>query len=235
MVSHVSAAVLHGLDHWAIPLDRVHLTRDRHSGGHSGRLLHLHTAPLNAMEIVEVGGVAVTTVARTIVDLARSVPFEHGVVVADAALHSRFTDPDGLVTALERARRWPGNRKARRVVAFADGRSESPGESRSRVAMHRAGLPAPTLQWDVYDRHGRWLARVDFGWPELGTVGEFDGEVKYGPLLRPGQDPGQVVFEEKIREDAVRDQELRVARWIWRELASFDAVAARLRGAFGAA
>ena len=34
--------------------------------------------------------------------------------------------------------------------------------------------------------------------------GEFDGRVKYGRLLKPGQDPGEVVFAEKRREDLIR-------------------------------
>jgi hypothetical protein len=73
---------------------------------------------------------------------------------------------------------------------------------------------------------------VDFGWPGLRTVGEFDGRVKYVRLLRPGQDPGDVVFEEKRREDDLRDAGLQVVRWGWDDLGDFDLVAARLRRAF---
>jgi hypothetical protein len=87
--------------------------------------------------------------------------------------------------ALDRARGCPGVPVARRVVAFADGRSESVGESRSRVAIAAAGLPPPELQWSMRLDHG--MAYTDFAWPELRTVGEFDGRVKYGRLLRPGQ------------------------------------------------
>ena len=70
------------------------------------------------------------------------------------------------------------------------------------MALHLAGLPAPVLQWEVCSPCGAVVARVDFGWPELRTVGEFDGRVKYGRLLRPGQDPGDAVFEEKRRGSA---------------------------------
>ena len=45
----------------------------------------------------------------------------------------------------------------------------------------------PVLQYEVYDESGRLLARNDFGWAEYGTLGEFDGRIKYGRLLRPGQ------------------------------------------------
>jgi len=232
VVSHVSAAVLHGLPIWATPLDRVQVTRSRRSGGRLAAALHVHAAPLDPDEVVVIGDVGVTSLARTVVDLARTLPFEQAVVIADAALYRRLVTRASLEQALARSVRRPGNPAARRVIAFADGRSESVGESRSRVAVHRAGLPAPVLQWEVRSGTGRVLGRVDFGWPELRTVGEFDGRVKYGRLLRPGQDPGDAVFEEKRREDALRDEDLRVTRWTWHDLDSFAPVAQRLRHAF---
>jgi hypothetical protein len=59
--------------------------------------------------------------------------------------------------------RPPGVPDARRVVAFADARSESVGESRSRVAIALAGLPPPQLQWPVTLGS---TAYTDFAWPE---------------------------------------------------------------------
>jgi hypothetical protein len=227
VVSHISAAVLHGLDVWGLALDRVHLTRGRCSGGRCGRRLHLHTAPLTDDEVVEIRGILATDVARTVVDLARSVPFEQAVAVADAALRREALARERLLDAVARSVRRPGNRRARRVARFADGGGESVGESRSRVAMYRAGLPAPVLQAQIGS-----IGRVDFWWPAMHTVGEFDGRVKYGRLLRPGQEPGDAVFAEKLREDALRDEGLRVVRWIWREIHPFDAVAGRLWRAF---
>lgn len=232
VVSHASAAVLHGLPLWAVPLDRVHVTRDRRSGGRRTRYLHLHPAALDPDEIALVRGIAVTSVARTVADLARSLPFEAAVVAADGALRDHPIGRADLLEAVQRRSNRRGTSAARRVAAFADGRSESVGESRSRVALARCGLPPPVLQWEVRTTAGRWLARVDFGWPEHMTVGEFDGRVKYGRLLRPGQDPGDAVFEEKRREDALRDEDLRVGRWTWADLDAFDPVAQRLRRGF---
>src|SRR3954453_8638966 len=64
VVSHASAAVLYGLPLWNVPLGRVHVTRDRPTGGRRGRIVHVHTAPLHVDEIALVDGVAVTSVAR---------------------------------------------------------------------------------------------------------------------------------------------------------------------------
>jgi hypothetical protein len=101
--------------------------------------------------------------------------------------------------------RWPGTRQARRAIALLDPRSESPGESVSRVRLHQEGLPAPELQQDRYDEDGRIVARVDFYWEKQRTIGEFDGKIKYGRLLKRGQSIEDVVFAEKVREDALRD------------------------------
>jgi hypothetical protein len=232
VVSHVSAAVLHGLPVWGIPLDTVQVTRPRRTGGRCGTEVHVYSAPLAPDEIVVAAGVEVTSVARTVVDLARTVGYEQAVAVADAALHGELVGVAELDAVLARATGWPGVPQARRVLAFADGRSASVGESRSRVAIARAGLPVPVLQWQVIGRSG-WVADVDFGWPRLRTVGEFDGEIKYGRLLKPGQSASDVVFAEKQREDAIRDQDLGVVRWIWSDLADFSTTAARLRRRFG--
>lgn len=228
VVSHVSAAVLHGLTVWAVPLERVHLTRDRPSGGRCTTLRHLHTAELDAVDVTEVGGIAVTSVARTVADIALTLPYEPALVVADAALHQHRTTSPALHDAVARAVGRRGSPPARRVAAAADPRSESPGETRSRVAITRAGLPAPTLQHVVPELG----ARTDFYWEEFATVGEFDGKAKYGRGVRPGQSPGEVVFAEKRREDALRDLGLQVVRWTWDELLPFDGPAERLRRAF---
>jgi hypothetical protein len=62
------------------------------------------------------------------------------------------------------------------------------------------------------------------------VLGEFDGRVEYGRLLRPGQAPGDAVFEEKRREDALRDERWGMVRWVWDELGS-SALVARWRRA----
>jgi hypothetical protein len=231
VVSHVSAAVLHGLAVWAIPLDHVHVTRPEPSGGRIGSVVHRHVAPLEPTEVTLLDGVLVTSLARTVVDIARTAPLEQAVVVADSALDSRDDlTPAALTTALGRAAGWPGVAGARRAIGFARRGAQSPGESRSRIAIARAGLPVPQLQFPVQLADS--TAITDFGWADRRAVGEFDGEVKYGRLLQPGQTPGDVVFAEKVREDAVRALDYGFARWIWDELDDFAPVAARITRAF---
>lgn len=229
VVSHVSAAVLFGLPTWGLPLDRVQVSRDRTSGGRRTRDLHVHAAALDPVEITAVDGLLVTTPDRIVVDIARSAGFAPSVALADAALarperdRPPLTTPAELVEALDRAARRPGLTAARRVVAFADGRSGSVGESRSRVAIARAGLPPPVLQWEVLTSIGRCYC--DFAWPEHRVVAEFDGRVKYG------RDGADTLWKEKQREDAIRAESLWMTRWYWQHLDDFTPTAARLAAA----
>ena len=45
VVSHVSAALWHGIDIWDVPLDRVHVTRSRRSGARRGYGVHCACRP----------------------------------------------------------------------------------------------------------------------------------------------------------------------------------------------
>lgn len=74
------------------------------------------------------------------------------------------------------------------------------------------------------------LGRSDFGWPELGTLGEFDGIVKYSG--RYGQTTQGALVAEKRREDRIRDEGWQVVRWTWDELAEPSALLERLERAF---
>lgn len=176
VISHVSAAVLHGLPTWRTPLTRVHATRARTSGGRRNDRVHIHVARLAPEDVTVIDGIVVTALARTVIDVSRTTAVEEGVVVADAALASGLLDRAHLVEAALRVRGRRGAPRALRVAEFADGRAESVGESRSRVALARAGLPAPVPQWAVTDSEGRLIGRSDFGgrsirWPESSTVG----------------------------------------------------------------
>lgn len=214
VVSHQSAAVLHGLPIWTNTLKRVHLTRGRGRGGKIRSYVHLHVTRLEPEDIVLIDGIPATSLARTVVDVARSMPMMRAVPIGDAALRVGLT-PAQLEPVLGRARGLVGVGQARRSVAFLDGRSESVGESMSRVVFHDHGVPAPTLQYDVFDERGNLVGRSDFCWEEQRTLGEFDGMVKYGRLLKPGESASDVVVREKLREDLMRDLNWEMARWVY--------------------
>lgn len=225
--SHSSAAVLHEIALWGVPLNRVHITQDRAHGGRSSRTSMAHAARLVSSEIACITGYSVTTPARTVCDLARHHGFETGVVAADDALHRGLLDTAALAAAASAAQGLRGAAVARAVAHFADGRSESVGESRSRVALAASGIEPVDLQRVIVDRSGRPIARADFYF-EGNVVGEFDGMSKYGRLLRPGQTAGDAVAAEKLREDRIRSTNRIVVRWTWRDLSSPETLARRV-------
>lgn len=159
-----------------------------------------------------IDGLEVTDLPRTVVDVARTSRFAEGVMVADAAIEREVLRDDLLAELPPAGHR--GVRRARDVIAFADGRSGSPLESLSRVSILEAGLPAPDLQYVFTDAEGRMP--VDFWWPSYGVVGEFDGKVKYlDERYRNGRTMEQVLLDEKWREARLRRQRgvRAVARW----------------------
>lgn len=211
VLSHRTAAVAWGLPLLGDPPDDVHVIAWRAGGGRSDDRLVRHCIDI-PRDTVELDGLEATTLARTVVDVARTSRFAEGVMMADAAL-ARGTLRDQLVSELPE----PGHRGARRardVVAFADERSGSPVESLSRVSIAEAGLPAPELQHEFRDRDGRM--DVDFWWPRFGVIGEFDGKVKYlDERYRNGRTLEQVLLDEKWREQRLRRQPgvRSIARW----------------------
>jgi predicted transcriptional regulator of viral defense system len=103
VVSHHSAAVLHGLPVWLTATTQVHVTRL--GDGQVRKLLHVNPAPLREEEIVVVDGIALTSVARTVLDLARTRSMEQAVAAADWALRAGLP-PELLTEGLSQMRRW---------------------------------------------------------------------------------------------------------------------------------
>lgn len=231
VVSHTSAAVLHGLPVWSSGLGRVHLTRSRSTGAQRRSDVEVHSATLESADVQVVNGLAVTSLARTVADLGRRLPFEQAVASGDRAA-ALGLDFGNLEAVLDGMQRWPGVCQARRVADFLDARSESVGESVSRVRIAEEGLPSPIPQREIFDQDGVLIGRADFAWEQYRTIGEFDGKAKYGDLLQPGQLPSDVLFAEKLREDALRDAGWQIVRWIWADLYRKAVLRDRLSRAF---
>ncbi|MDQ6657367.1 MAG: type IV toxin-antitoxin system AbiEi family antitoxin domain-containing protein [Actinomycetota bacterium] len=220
VVSHQSAAVLHGVPLFRAPMQRVHTVRPARGGSRTSTDRQLHTALLPDEDVVELNGLQVTSVARTLFDIGRTLPFETAVAATDFALHHSLVRPSCLRAQLDRVRTGPGVGRARRVFEFADGRSESIGESRTRVLFRTFGLPRPEPQLRVFGPDGNFLGRADFGLEQYAVLCEFDGPAKYDELLAPGETARMAIAKEKRREDRFREQGWIVVRVSDTELAS---------------
>lgn len=224
--SHESAAIVHKLDRIGPWPAETTVTHPPGAGRGSGRPgVRVHVAALPESHVTVRGGIRVTSVGRTVVDLARTSSFRAGVVAADSALRGALTTKDDLRTVLADCGRWPGLAQARLVVDFSDGLSESALESISRVAFREQGIPEPELQaWVGGDDEGV-VGRADFLWRRYATIGEADGAVKYA-------DPERAI--QQLRRDArLREAGFEVVHFTWQEIVQAPGqVAASLRAAF---
>jgi hypothetical protein len=104
----------------------VHITRKQSGGGKVRRYVRLHVAPLTDIDVCEIEGQRVTTLARTVFDLLRTLTMERSVPVGDAALRLGVTLEE-LAEVAGRCIGWRGMLQARWAMSFLDARSESPG------------------------------------------------------------------------------------------------------------
>ena len=233
-LSHTTAALHHGFRLWNVDLGRVHLLRL--DGGPSrvfGDLVY-HAAGWAADDICDRDGMLATAPARAAVEAASLQGVEAGLVILDSAIDLKAATPRELAGAFESMIGWPSTRSLQISIRLMRPGAQSVGETRTRYLCWMHGIPEPQLQFEVFDSGGALVGITDFAWPELGVLGEFDGRVKYGRLLRPGEEPGDVVFREKRREDALRDVTgYRMVRVIWDDLGVARRTAARIRARLG--
>lgn len=233
-LSHVSGLLMHeGCEVWGIDLTRVHVTRrDGRSGSSDHDVVHHEDTGTTEVELVD--GLPVLSEVRCVVDTIACGRLESGLVIADSALRAGRVSPEMLRERHLATRQNRGGRTVHLTLRLADKRAESVGESRSRFLFWSQGLPQPEVQYVVLDADGRLVGTTDLAWPAERLLFEFDGRVKYGRLLRPGQDPGDAVWAEKKREDALRRATgFAMERATWADLSAPTSTARRTRQRMG--
>ena len=218
--SHVSGCALHGIEIWGVDLSRVHVTRlDGGPGRVEGDVVHHEGLCLDS-DVMEIDDVLVLLPARCAIEAGSRAPNEQALVLFDSLLHKEHATADELMKQFNLMQRWPFVRHLHIPVRMADPRAQSVGESRGRWLFRCSRIPAPELQYEVRNPAGDLLGTTDWAWPEHGALGEFDGKIKYGRLVKPDQQPGDVVFAEKQREELLcRASGLpRMIRVVWDDL-----------------
>lgn len=115
----------------------------------------------------------------------------------------------------------------------ADVWSETAIESLTRLWCLDRALPPPRQQVSIRSADGRFLAEVDFLWEEFRTVLEMDGRRKYVAEGGAAPEGSGVLWQEKLREDSLRDVGLEVVRGYWDDVTGDGGrLAARLERAF---
>lgn len=238
--SHDSAAAMFRLPSIGPWPARVHQLEDPAAGGTSRRGILRHGLGI-APDATEVDGVVVTSLARTLIDVACTTPLVRAVAMIDHALRPEregeprwalgfpSVDKHALETLIDSLGPYRGLVSARRAVDFADGRAGSPAKSFGRVQFHALKLPAPELQVPFFDADGL-IGYADFYWRELDLIGEVDGRSKYGANRHFQRDISveQVLWREKHRQDRLRRVVKSFVRLDWETIADRRALARRM-------
>jgi hypothetical protein len=170
VLSHRTAAALWDLRQWTgVPHVTVAGARPQR------RRLRLHFAALADDEVDTCDRIPVTSVARTILDLATTLPFKSVEHLYNEAQYQRLTSPVSLAVLLERSPTRPGSRHLRRLV-------ERDTLYRTRVEMEAdflafcddRGLPRPDATNVSREIHGRKI-EADAVYVEARLLVELDG------------------------------------------------------------
>lgn len=223
-LSHDSALLAHGFPAWNVDPHLAHLIRPVK---HQVRRQSFVIDPWWGRTVQSEYGRAVEP-AVAVVQTARTKGLLSGVVAADHGLHQEIFTSEQLAEAAEAVAGWPDSAPVCAMLDLADGSSESPGESRCRVSLTVAGFDL-VPQVRIYDEHGVLVGRVDFLVKGTKVILEFDGKVKYA-----SGDP-TVLWDEKRREDRLRELGYLVIRVTWADLERPQQLIARIRVALAAA
>jgi hypothetical protein len=229
-LSHTSAAVEHGLRLFNPDLRRIHVTCLDRPIAHTTKDVVYHQGRCTDDDLTLVGSRLVVAPVRAGLEAASITHGAGGQVILDSVVHLKLGTLDEIYAGFERLTGWPNSRKLQITVRLVRKGAESVGESVSRYLMWTQHLPEPHLQFEVRDAWGNLLGITDFAWPEYGLLGEFDGFMKYGRLLKEGDTPGEAVEREKTREDRLREETgWLMVRLIWKELFEPARTAAKIR------
>lgn len=195
VLSHRSAAVLWRIrDDWGGAIEVT--TRQK---AHSRGPIRRHSSRLPADELTVEDGIPVTTVPRTVLDLAAVSPPEAVEAALRQAEYLRLSDPLSLPDLLAR---HPGRRGARAVRTALERRGETAGRTRSRFEerfvafLDRQDLPRPQFNAPLAAAGRDYV--VDCLWPGARLIAELDGWEAHG-------------IRSAFREDRARDRRLAVA------------------------
>lgn len=209
VISHECAALAHGLDVLRMPTVATLTTASRAHAASRGDAV-VRSADLCDGDLARWFGVAVTSCARTVIDIARR-NARDGIVVADSALRDEVVTIEELQLAAARQRGWDGVVTARRVLGLASALSESALESLTRLFFADHDIPLPEQQ--VWIETYRGWYRVDGLWAEQRVILEADGLLKYR-----APDDGDALVAEKLRQEALERAGYTVIRVTWADI-----------------
>lgn len=239
VLTGTSTVLSHELPTWDTPLGTPRLLRPRNRSG--GMKAFSIRRVLNRPEAVEGPWGPSVPLADALAQHAIDNGAVQGVISLDQALRLGHVTTAEMAEVAQRVASWPGSSRVRAMNDLADGRRESVGESRTGVTLSFLGFEV-VPQVEIFDRGGYFVARVDFLIKGTRVIIEFDGKLKYLDADKKdegnGKDPTRkldVLFDEKRREDRLRELGYFVVRLVWSDLSHPARIAAKIRAALALA
>lgn len=123
--------------------------------------------------------VSTTSPRFCLAQLARSTSVEEAVVAMDHCLHAGILSLNTLRKTVEDYKWHPKVDQVALAVSLTQSLTESPMETRLRLAMLRAGLSGFLVQPEIYLFNVGRIIRPDFLFPHHMLIVEYDGRSKY--------------------------------------------------------
>lgn len=173
--SHVSAALIHGLDPVLMGTSKVEISRHSPTRNYAG--LYVYSRDLSAEETTDGFAYPVTTLARTLADLALDHSIEVSVPLISQALRSGSADLHDIEQRLVKGQR--GRRRAQLALTLSDADYESPSEAFCAVKFYRHSITGMVPQVDAFTDAGEFIGRNDFRHEKAPVVVEVHGVGKF--------------------------------------------------------
>jgi len=180
--SHTTAAGLHEIPlPLALRSATLHVSSAADLRGPTGRGVIGHHLHIDPRDIARVQGLSVTSLERTVMDLAHSLDDEAMVAALDNVLWWRRdpatrATPRSLDDAFHRFRGRRGRARLREFIPFATDRSDSPPESTFRLRFLREGFPVPEPNVEIYDDLGQFIAMPDLQFKRYKMAIDYEGD-----------------------------------------------------------
>lgn len=220
VVAGLTASAMHGA-RW-VPADAAVELIWRNQHAPDGVLTRNERVASDEVTIVD--GIAVTSPARTALDLGRHRERADAVARLDALAHATGVSAADVEPLFERYRGARGIRRAREAVALMDAGGTSPKETWLRLLVLDAGLPKPEAQLMVHNGDHYPLAYLDLGWSRYLVAAEYDGDQHRKDRKQYLKDIGRLQMLERLGWLVVRvvaeDHPLDVVNRIRRALLS---------------
>lgn len=173
--SHVSAALIHGLDPVLLGTSKVEISRQSPTRNYDN--LYVYSRDLSAEETTDGFAYPVTTLTRTLADLALDHSLEVSVPLISQALRAKTTALHNIEELLVKGQR--GRRRAQLALKLSSAEFESPSEAFCAVKFYRHSITGMIPQVDAFTAAGEFIGRNDFRHEKAPIVVEVHGVGKF--------------------------------------------------------